>query len=97
MTGLVLFIVLVLVIILVASGLRVVRPTDRGLVERFGKYKRFANPGLTFLIPLRIERLFKVNITEQMVSSEKREKSLPQIVLMQLSIPTYTLKSSLRK
>jgi len=73
MTVIVLLIMLVLVIILVASGLRVVRPTDRGLVERFGKYKRFANPGLTFLIPLGIERLFKVNITEQMVSSEKRE------------------------
>jgi regulator of protease activity HflC (stomatin/prohibitin superfamily) len=42
-------------------------------VERFGKYSRFANPGLHFILPFGIERLVKVNITEMMVSSEKRE------------------------
>ncbi len=27
------------------AGVRVVRPTSRGLVERFGKYRRVAEPG----------------------------------------------------
>jgi regulator of protease activity HflC (stomatin/prohibitin superfamily) len=66
--------VLVFVIILIVlTNLRVVRPIERGLVERFGKYKRYAQPGLVVLIPFGIEKLIKVNITEQMVSSEKRE------------------------
>jgi regulator of protease activity HflC (stomatin/prohibitin superfamily) len=54
-------------------SLRTVRPTDRGLIERFGKYNRFAQPGLHFILPFGIERLVRVNITEMMVSSEKRE------------------------
>ena len=68
-----LWIILGIVVVLFFMSLRTVRPTDRGLVERFGKYNRFAQPGLTFLIPFGIERLVRVNITEMMVSSEKRE------------------------
>ena len=66
-------IIVLLVFMLLGSMIRPVRPTRRGLVERFGKYTRFASPGLTFLLPFGIERLVEVNITEQMVSSEKRE------------------------
>ena len=73
MTFIVVGIIAVIIIVLLSSTLRTVRPTRRGLVERFGKYQRFANPGLTFLLPFGIERLVEVNITEQMVSSEKRE------------------------
>ena len=59
--------------ILVSTSAKTVRPTERGLVERWGRYIRFANPGLHFIAPFRIDKLYRVNITEQMVSSEKRE------------------------
>ena len=35
----------VLIIILALAGLFVVRPIERCLVERFGKYNRFSQPG----------------------------------------------------
>lgn len=54
-------------------GIRIVRPTHRGLVERFGKYKKFAEPGLNWIFPLGIERIFIVNITEQMVDAQPQE------------------------
>jgi regulator of protease activity HflC (stomatin/prohibitin superfamily) len=69
----ILYVVIGIVILILLMSLRTVRPTDRGLVERFGKYNRFAQPGLLFLIPFGIEKLIRVNITEMMVSSEKRE------------------------
>jgi regulator of protease activity HflC (stomatin/prohibitin superfamily) len=72
-TFIVLVIVVVVIFMLLSTMVKTVRPTRRGLVERFGKYTRFASPGLTFLLPFGIERLVQVNITEQMVSSEKRE------------------------
>ncbi len=53
-------------------GVRIVRPTHRGLTERLGKYKRFANPGFHWIIPV-IDRLFQVNTTEQMVDAEPQE------------------------
>jgi regulator of protease activity HflC (stomatin/prohibitin superfamily) len=53
-------------------GIRIVRPTHRGLIERLGKYNRFANMGFNWIIPV-IEVLYQVNITEQMVDAEPQE------------------------
>jgi regulator of protease activity HflC (stomatin/prohibitin superfamily) len=60
------------VIIIFALGIRIVRPTHRGLIERLGKYNRFSSPGFNWIIPV-IERMFQVNTTEQMVDAEPQE------------------------
>ncbi|MBR9701819.1 SPFH/Band 7/PHB domain protein [Candidatus Pacearchaeota archaeon] len=49
-----------------------VRPTERAVIERFGKYKGCLNPGLHFIIPI-VDHVYFVNITEQMVDAEKQE------------------------
>jgi regulator of protease activity HflC (stomatin/prohibitin superfamily) len=54
------------------SAFKIVRPTERAIVERLGKYNRFVETGLTFVIPL-FERIVKVNITEQMINAEPQE------------------------
>lgn len=54
------------------AGIRIVRPTHRGLVERLGKYRRFADRGFNWIIPL-IDRLVQVNVTEQMVDAQPQE------------------------
>lgn len=64
-----LFVIIVFVFLI---GIRIVRPTHRGLVERFGKYKRFANPGFNWVIPV-VERMYKVNITERMIDADPQE------------------------
>jgi regulator of protease activity HflC (stomatin/prohibitin superfamily) len=61
-----------IILFLLISGIRIIRPTDRGLVERLGKYVRFANPGFHLIIPV-IERMYRVNITERMVNAEPQE------------------------
>jgi len=53
-------------------GIRIVRPTHRGLIERLGKYNRYANPGFHWIFPV-IERMFQVNTTEQMVDAQPQE------------------------
>jgi regulator of protease activity HflC (stomatin/prohibitin superfamily) len=53
-------------------SIRTVRPTSRGLVERFGRYNRFANPGIVFLVPF-VESLIRVNITENMIDAGLQE------------------------
>ena len=50
---------------MLSRSARVVRPTERGLVERYGRYHKFVEPGLTFLAPV-IDRLVRVNVTERM-------------------------------
>jgi len=67
------YIVVGVVLFLLLLSLRTVRPIDRGLVERFGRYARFAAPGLHFIIPFGIEKLIRVNITEMMVDAGGQE------------------------
>ncbi len=56
----------------VISGFRVIRPTTRAVIERFGKYQRFRPSGMTWLAP-RMEKIFTVNITEQMTEASRQE------------------------
>ena len=73
MTGIIIGVVLaIIVIVLLVLSIRTVRPTTRGLIERFGKYNRFANPGIVFLIPF-VERLIQINITENMIDAGLQE------------------------
>jgi regulator of protease activity HflC (stomatin/prohibitin superfamily) len=67
-----LIIIGVVVIFLFFSGVRIVRPTHRGLVERLGKYRRFARSGFNWIIPI-IDRMFQVNVTEVMVDAQPQE------------------------
>ncbi len=60
------------ILILFFAGIRIVRPTHRGLIERLGKYKRFAKPGFNWIIPI-IDRLYQINITEVMVDAQPQE------------------------
>ncbi len=60
------------VVLFLLAGIKIVRPTERGLMERLGKYNSLANPGFHWIIPL-IDRLYKINITEQMVDAEPQE------------------------
>jgi regulator of protease activity HflC (stomatin/prohibitin superfamily) len=62
----------VVLITIFLSGINLVRPTHRGLVERFGKYTRFANPGFNWVIPM-IERIYTINITEIMIDALPQE------------------------
>ncbi|MCX5692744.1 MAG: SPFH/Band 7/PHB domain protein [Candidatus Omnitrophica bacterium] len=60
------------VIVIFFAGIRIVRPTHRGLIERLGKYRTFANAGFNWIIP-GIDKLYQINITEKMVDAEPQE------------------------
>jgi len=65
-------IIIICVVVIFFLGIRIVRPTHKGLIERLGKYNRMANPGFHWIIPI-IEIMYKVNITEQMVDADPQE------------------------
>ena len=70
----IIYIILILIAAFLFAGIRIVRPTHRGLIETFGKYTKFATPGFHWIIPV-VQRLFQVNTTEQMVNAE------PQVII----------------
>lgn len=62
----VLFVVAILVFVIVGMGTKIVRPWEKGLIERLGKYRRTADSGLTIIFPF-IENMTKVDMREQVV------------------------------
>jgi regulator of protease activity HflC (stomatin/prohibitin superfamily) len=69
-------IVIVAAVVVIASvarsSVRMVRPTHRGLVERLGKYNRYAGPGIHVVIPI-LERMYQVDIREVLVEAQPQE------------------------
>jgi regulator of protease activity HflC (stomatin/prohibitin superfamily) len=62
----------VIIVGIILSGLRIIRPTHRAAIETLGKYTRFQSSGITFIIPF-IQKLYSVNITEQLVDVMRQE------------------------
>ena len=63
---------IIVVIVLLAKGLRVIRPTHRAVIERLGKFQRVKDSGITWIMPF-VDRSFMVNITEQITEAERQE------------------------
>ena len=55
-----------LLIFVFASGVRIVRPVESGIIEFLGKYTRTAGAGFNWIFP-GLQKMFKVNITERRV------------------------------
>ena len=66
------FVILIVVFLVFLSGIRIVRPTHRALIERLGRYHRFAEPGFHWILPV-IDHMYQVNVTEQMVEAAPQE------------------------
>jgi len=50
----------------IVSGIRIVRPVEKMLVERWGKFKKLEDSGFKYVIPI-ADKSIMVNITENMV------------------------------
>ncbi|HHY57850.1 MAG TPA: SPFH/Band 7/PHB domain protein [Chloroflexi bacterium] len=68
----VLGLLLILVFLLAAMGIRIVSPYEKGVIERLGRYLRTAQPGLQFIIPF-IDTMRKVDMREQVVDVQPQE------------------------
>ncbi|SDA54283.1 SPFH domain-containing protein [Methanobrevibacter millerae] len=70
-----LFELLLIIIVLVIFGLKsvkILRPYEKGVIERLGKYNRTADSGIVLLIPF-IEKIVKVDLREQVVDVPPQE------------------------
>ena len=67
-----LVVIVVALFVVAATGLRIVRPYEQGLVEFLGKYQRTVDPGLRFIMPF-VKKLLKVDMREQVVDVPPQE------------------------
>jgi len=55
-----------IVFVIVLRGIQIIRPYQKGLVERLGRYQRTLDSGLNIVVPV-IEKVIKVDMREQVV------------------------------
>ena len=66
-------ILIILVLLVVAfKGVRTLRPYEKGVVERLGKYNRTVESGLVIIVPF-VETIRKVDLREQVVDVPPQE------------------------
>ena len=70
--GLSMLVVILAVLIFLGAGIRIVRPTERGLIERLGKYHKFAEAGFHWIIPV-VDNMIQIDITENMMEIDAQE------------------------
>lgn len=63
----VLFILFLIALVTIAAGLRIVKPYEKGLVIRLGKYNSTVESGLTVIMPF-IDQLILVDMREQVIN-----------------------------
>jgi len=54
------------VLIIFASGIKIIRPVEVGIVEFLGRYSKTASAGFNWVIPV-LSKLYRINITERRV------------------------------
>ena len=59
-------VILVFLVFIFASGIKIVRPVEVGVVEFLGKYSRSAGAGFNWIVP-GLQTMRKINITERRV------------------------------
>jgi len=62
----------VLLFLAALKSVKIVRPYQRGVVERLGRYHATANPGLRLIIPF-VDRMVRVDMREQVVEVPAQE------------------------
>ena len=67
-----LFVVSVGAIVVAATGFRIVRPFEKGLIEILGRYDKTVDSGLRWIMPF-VKRLEKVDMREQVVDVPPQE------------------------
>ena len=80
--------IVVVLFIYVAAGVRIVRPYQRGIVERLGKYKETTHPGLRIIVPF-IDKITLVDMREQVVDVPPQEVITKDNVVVSVDAVVY--------
>jgi regulator of protease activity HflC (stomatin/prohibitin superfamily) len=74
--------------VVAATGIRIIRPYERGLVERLGRYHATVEPGLRLILPL-IDRMVRVDMRESVVDVPPQEVITSDNVVVSVDAVVY--------
>lgn len=68
----ILFILTIVLVFFIVSNIKVIRPFEKGILERFGKYKKTVDQGIVFVLPF-VEKLHVVDVRERIIDVPPQE------------------------
>ncbi|HEX2273085.1 MAG TPA: SPFH domain-containing protein [Acidimicrobiales bacterium] len=74
--------------VVVVSGVKIIRPYERGLVERLGKYHATEEPGLRLILPF-VDRMVRVDMRERVVDVPPQEVITSDNVVVSVDAVVY--------
>ena len=83
-----LLIIAIFIFIYAAAGVRIIRPYQRGIIERLGKYKVTVDPGLHIIIPI-FDKMRTVDMREQVVDVPPQEVITSDNVVVSVDAVVY--------
>ena len=82
-------VVMIVVLVLLVQTVKVIPQSRVGIIQRFGRYHRTAESGLTFVVPIMDQMLPKTDLREQVVSFQPQSVITNDNVGMQISTVVY--------
>jgi regulator of protease activity HflC (stomatin/prohibitin superfamily) len=70
------------------TGIKIIRPYERGVVERLGKYHATAEPGLRMIVPF-VDRLVRVDMREAVIDVPPQEVITSDNVVVSVDAVVY--------
>jgi regulator of protease activity HflC (stomatin/prohibitin superfamily) len=87
---------LVLLGMFLLSGVKVVRPTHRGVIESKGRFSKFKMPGMFFVLPI-FQRLTTVDVTETRLPIKNYPVTTKDGIQLYLDVDVYYKISDLQE
>jgi len=92
--GFVVLVVVFLAVVLVLMSIKILRPYERGVIERLGRYMRTADPGLAIILPF-FDTLIRVDMRERVmdvppqavITRDNVSVEVDAVVYMQITDP----------
>ena len=56
----------ILVLLILVTSVKTIKPEEQGVVLFLGKFNRTVDPGLSFIVPLGIEKMYKIPVQRQL-------------------------------
>jgi len=56
----------ILVLLVLVTSIKTIKPEEEGVVLFLGRYTRKVNPGLNFIVPLGVEKMYKIPVQRQL-------------------------------
>ena len=81
-------IIALILFVFMLQGVKIVRPYERGLIERLGKYRVTVDPGLRTLIPF-VDNIRRVDMREQVVDVPPQEVITSDNVVVSVDAVVY--------